>query len=333
MPSQFKAIRVHQTPQGPRGQLDQISLDDLSPGAVTLAVKYSSMNYKDALALTGKSQILRRYPLVAGIDACGVVIESQDTAFKAGDEVVVTGCHLSETLDGGFAPYLRVPGEAVVKLPKGMSLKDSMIIGTAGFTAALCAWRLIENGQTPDKGPILITGASGGVGSVATSIMSCLGYEVWALSGKTDLTEWLKGLGAKQVISPLDLHLGQRPLESIRFGGAIDNVGGEILSGLMRHIALWGNIACVGLASGHEFHGTVMPLILRGVSLLGISSNNCPRDVRCKIWQHLATDWQPDLVNLHSGTIKLEDTLSLAPQFLARKIHGRYLVEVVKDSP
>ncbi len=323
---QFRSLRVEKEGLG-ASRVSSVTLDELSPGQIVIEARYSSLNYKDALAVTGKGKILRNFPMNAGIDVAGVVYSSQHPSFHIGDEVLVTGCGLGEVHDGGFSEFVRVPAEWVIPLPSGLSLREAMIYGTAGFTAGLCLHRLLQNDQTHDKGPILVTGASGGVGSLAVAMLAKIGFEVWAVSGKPEAKDFLLELGAKEVLSPEALALGKRPLESVRFGGAIDNVGGELLEGILRHVNLWGNIASVGLAGGSSFQATVMPFILRGVSLLGISSTNCPLQLRREIWAKLAGAWRPrNLENFVNSEIGLENLVSASESLLDRKSRGRALV-------
>jgi putative YhdH/YhfP family quinone oxidoreductase len=293
IPEKFKAFRIHNDSDGYRAGVETIGIDDLSEGDVTIRVQWSSINYKDALAGTGKGRILKHFPLCGGIDVAGEVVESGNERFQPGDEVVVTGCHLSELRDGGYAEYLRLDSASVVPCPKGLSLRETMALGTAGFTAALCLLRMEANGQTPELGPVVVTGATGGVGSVAINLLTAAGYEAHAISGKVDQFDYLESLGAKQCISRHDLYWGQRPLEKSRWAGCIDSVGSDMLSGISRVIGLWGNIAVCGMAGGMALQTTVMPLILRGVSLIGISSNNTPYNIREVLWDRLANEWKP----------------------------------------
>lgn len=293
IPDRFQAFRIHNDDKGYRSGVEEISLDDLSEGEVTIRVEWSSINYKDALAATGKGRIVKNYPLTAGIDAAGVVVNSDDERFQPGQSVVATGCQLSEVYDGGYTEYLRLRSESVVPLPPRLSTREAMALGTAGFTAALCLYRMEANGQTPDAGPIIVTGASGGVGSIAIDLLTRAGYEAHAITGKVEHFEWLEHLGARQCISRHDLHWGQNPLEKTRWAGCIDNVGGDMLAGISRVIDLWGNIASCGMAGGIGLNTTVFPFILRGVSLLGISSNNTPYDLRKTLWDRLANEWRP----------------------------------------
>src|SRR5690349_4679870 len=275
--SGVKVVRIHETGGMMAGRLEDLSLDQLSPGEVVIDVEYSDINYKDALAATGAGKILRRYPLVGGIDLAGVVRESTDPRHEPGDAVLVTGCGLSETVDGGYAARARVKGESVIPMPPGLDAFRAMALGTAGFTAALAIHRMERNGQSPARGPIVVTGATGGVGSIAIDMLAARGYEVIAVTGKRESAGYLESLGSSKVLLRQELALGSRPLEAARFGGAIDNVGGELLAGLTRHVDFWGNIASIGLAGGAEFKATVMPFILRGVNLLGINSSATPR--------------------------------------------------------
>ena len=308
-------------------QFSEKTIPSCPPEKTLIKVSYSSVNYKDALAVTGKGRILKHFPLTPGIDLSGEVVESK--RFKTGEKVLVTGCGLGEYIDGGFAEYALIPSEIIVPLPKELSLKEAMIYGTAAFTAGLCLTRMEINGQTPEKGPIAITGASGGVGYWAIHFFQKAGYEVIAFSGKEKLHNELKELGASKIITPEQSEHGLRPLEKGIYGGAVDNLGGKLLSQLCSHTKLWGNIACVGLADTHLLETTVMPLILRGVSLLGISSANCPEDLREKVWQQIATDLKPkDFEPFLSQEISLEEVPNFCEQMMARKSHGRTLVKL-----
>jgi acrylyl-CoA reductase (NADPH) len=313
-----------------QSNLTDLKLPDIEDGEVEIAVEYSSVNYKDALAVTGKGRILRSFPLVAGIDAAGSVRKSKSSQFKEGETVLVTGCGLGETRSGGFAETIQVPESWVIAMPKSLSAREAMIYGTAGFTAGLCLLRMEQMGQKPSLGPILISGASGGVGSLATAILSTAGYEVHACSGKPEQHESLKKLGAKKILAPGELlDNPSRPLESAEFAGAIDNLGGSMLHALLARIQLWGNVACVGLAMSHELNTTVMPMILRGVSLLGISSANTPRVMREELWQKLSGNWKPEhLTDIVSGEIGLKDLNAFAEDMIAKKTFGRTLVNL-----
>lgn len=308
-------------------RLEQMALQALSDGDVVVRVHYSGVNYKDALAATGKGAILKRFPLNCGIDFSGVVESSSDERFDIGQQVLVNGCGLGEVHDGGLAQYARVPADWVIPIPEGLTMKDCMILGTAGFTAGLAIHRMLENNQSPDKGPIVVTGASGGVGSNAISMLSRLGYETIAVSGRREFDEYLKSLGATKVCSAKDLQLSNRPLDKGIFGGAVDSVGGQLLSQIMAHTNLWGNIASIGLADTHEFEATVFPLILRGVSLLGVSSTNCPMPLRRAIWKRLGDDLKPQhLDKILTDEVKLKDVSPVFGELLNRKRFGRTIV-------
>ena len=329
MNTPFKAFRIHNDDQGYRAGIEEMRVDELSPGEVLVKVAYSSINFKDALAGTGKGKILRHYPLNGGIDVAGYVAASTDPSFKEGDAVLCTGCGLSETRDGGFAEYVRLESKWTIPIPTGLSLRESMIIGTAGFTAALSLYRMQQNAQTPDLGPIVVTGATGGVGMLAINILTRAGYSAHAITGKTDQFDFLIELGAKQCVARKELFWGQRPLETARWAGAIDNVGGDMLAGLTRVIHPYGNIAICGNAGGVELATTVMPFIIRGVSLLGIASAGTARSIRDDIWQHLADDWKPE--NLDKIATKEANFDEIGPIFtkmLAGESFGRTLVRI-----
>ena len=308
IPDRFKAFRIHNDAEGYRSGIENISIDDLSEGDVVIRSEWSGINFKDALAATGKGKILKSYPLVGGIDVAGEVISSECERFAPGDKVLVTGCNLSEQRDGGYSQYLRLDSNNVIPLPAGLTTREAMGIGTAGFTAAISLYRMEALGQTPEAGPIVVTGASGGVGSFAIDILTSAGYEVHAITGKVDQFDYLEELGARQCISRHDLHWGQQPLESVRWAGCIDNVGGDMLAGISRVIDLWGNIAVCGMAGGIGLHATNLPMILRGVSLIGISSSNTPYKLREILWDRLAKQWRPrHLDSIISNEVSLDD--------------------------
>ena len=292
IPASFPAFRIHNDANGYRAGIEDISLDDLAPGEVVIRTAYSSVNFKDALAGTGEGKILRRFPLVGGIDVAGNVVASTDPSFREGDAVLVTGCGLSETRDGGYSQFARIESRWAIPLPEGLSLRESMIIGTAGFTAALALYRMLDNRQASDFGPLCVTGATGGVGSLAVDIFSRAGFPVHAISGKPAQADYLRAIGASEVLGR-DVLATTRPMESARFGGGLDNVGGPMLASLLAQTAPYGNVASAGLAASPELDATVMPFIIRGVSLLGIASAGTARDIREAIWQHLASDWKP----------------------------------------
>ena len=327
--STFKAFRIHETEGRIAARFEDLTLDQLSPGEVVIDVEYSDINYKDALAATGAGRILRRYPLVGGIDLAGVVRESSDPRHEPGDVVLVTGCGLSETVDGGYAVRARVRGESVIAMPPGLDAFRAMALGTAGFTAALAIHRMERNGQAPARGPVVVTGATGGVGSLAIDMLSARGYEVIAVTGKAQAVDYLQSLGARTVLMREQLALGSRPLEAARYGGAIDSVGGETLAGLTRHMDFWGNIASVGLAGGAELKTTVMPFILRGVNLLGINSSATPRAERLEVWQRIAGDLKPrHLERIVSRTIPFAELPGAFQAYIDGKVTGRTVVKI-----
>lgn len=325
----FKALRVHQEDGRIVPRLEQLTLDDLSPGDVVIRGDWSSINYKDALATTGKGRILRRFPLVAGVDIAGTVVTSGDPRFKPGDVVAVHGCGLSETRDGGFSEYARVPADCVNKLPPGIDARTAMALGTAGFTAALAIHRLEQNGQTPELGPIAVTGATGGVGSVAINLLAGLGYRVTALTSKTTADDYLRGLGATDILHLKGMEFGTKPLEKTLWGGAVDSLGGATLAWLTRTVVPHGNIASIGLAQGAELNTTVMPFILRGVSLLGINSVEIPLSLRAEVWRRLAGDLKPShLDRIVCREVGLEQVLDVVDGWVDGSIVGRCLVRL-----
>jgi putative YhdH/YhfP family quinone oxidoreductase len=329
----FRAFRIHDDAPGHRAGIEDMRVDELSPGEVLVKVAYSSVNYKDALAGTGAGKILRRFPLNGGIDVAGYVAASTDPAFREGDQVLCTGCGLSETRDGGYAEYTRLESKWTIPLPTGLTLRESMALGTAGFTAALSLFQMLRNGQTPDMGPIVVTGATGGVGSLAIDILTRAGFEAQAITGKVDQFDWLIGLGATQCIARKELYWGQRPLESAHWAGAIDTVGGDMLAGLTRVIRPYGNIAICGMAAGAELATTVMPFIIRGVSLLGVASAGTARAIRERIWAHLATDWKPShLDSIADNEQSLEELPQVFAKMLNGESHGRSIVRLL-DRP
>lgn len=327
--TKFKCYRIYDEQGRVTGRLETAALADLPPGEVTIEAEYSSVNYKDALAATGKGRIIRHFPLIGGIDVAGHVVSSTDARFSQGDAVLVTGYDFGVDHDGGYARYARVPAEWVVPLPHGMTPWQAMALGTAGFTVALCMHRLESNGQTPDMGPIVVTGATGGVGMLAIDILAARDYQVTALTGKQEQTSLLRALGATEIMDRHALKLDGPPLEKGRWGGAIDNVGGDILAWLTRTVKPWGNIVAVGLAGGSELHTTVMPFILRGVSLLGVTSAGCPGVLRRQLWQRLASDLAPKhLDRIVTRVAGLEDLPGIFNDMLAGKTVGRTVIKI-----
>jgi acrylyl-CoA reductase (NADPH) len=329
----FKALRIHEENKKVVARFEQLGLDDLSPGNVVIRVTHSDINFKDVLAATGAGRILRRYPLVGGIDLAGVVESSSDSRYAPGDAVLVTGSGLSETHDGGYSQFARVQGEWVIPMPPGLDAASAMALGTAGFTAALAITRMERNRQSPERGPIVVTGASGGVGSVAIDMLAGRGYEVAAVSGKESSHEYLRALGAKTILPRQEIDFGSRPLESVRFGGAIDNVGGDMLAWLTRTVDFWGNIASIGQTGGGKLETTVMPFILRGINLLGINSAATLRPERLEVWSRIATDLKPrHLDRIVTRTISFDELPGAFAAYLEGHITGRTVVKIA-DGP
>ena len=331
--SSFRALRVQQGPSGRFARLESVTLDELTPGAVVVRVGYSGLNYKDALAVTGKGSIARGYPRTAGIDLAGMVESSADPAFRPGDRVLATGANLGESLDGGLAERARLPAAALVPLPKGLSLLEAMALGTAGFTAALALRRLLENHQAPERGPVAVTGPTGGVGGIALGLLKRAGFTTAAITGKPDAAAYLRELGADEVVPRASLTSTGKPLETAVWGGAVDNLGGETLAYLTRTVRPWGNIACIGLAQSPALNTTVMPLILRGVSLLGIHSVEVPRAWRLALWEKLAGEWKPQDLERRvvRAVIGLEEVPRACAELLAGGARGRYVVRIGGD--
>jgi len=291
--SPFRAYRIDSVDGKIAAGFTEMSVGDLSPGEVVIKVLWSDVNYKDALAATGRGKILRRFPLNGGIDLSGMVLHSDSGRFREGDAVLACGCGLSETADGGYAEIARVRADSVVHLPRGLDLREAMAIGTAGFTAALAIARMEQNGQHKELGPVMVTGATGGVGSLAINILSAGGYQVAALTGKKERHDYLRELGASEFLDRRETDFGARPLEKAVWGGAIDSAGGETLTWLTRTTKPRGSIASIGLVDDHTLNTTVMPFILRGVSLLGINPIGMPIEAQSEIWERLGGDWKP----------------------------------------
>lgn len=329
MTGPFEAFRIVNDAGRIYGSVIEASIDELDAGDVTIKAAYSSVNYKDALAATGAGKILRRFPLIGGIDAAGTVAASLDDRFQEGDAVIVTGYELGVSHDGGYAGYLRVPADWVVPLPAGLTLFEAMALGTAGFTAALAVERLEQNGLEPGQGRVVVTGATGGVGSVAVAALARRGYDVTAITGKSDAHEYLRRLGAGSVLSRASLDMGNKPLEKAQWAGAIDVVGGELLAWLTRTTGPWGSIASTGLTGGTELHTTVMPFILRGVSLVGIDSATCPMKLRARVWRRVADDLKPADLPSIATEIRLRDLPAAFDRLLAGSARGRFVVNLV----
>ncbi len=324
----FKAYRVDSVEGHISGKIVALELKDLPPGDVLIKAEYSSVNYKDALAATGAGKIMRRMPLTGGIDVAGAVVESTDARFKPGDAVLVTGYDLGVAHDGGFARYVRVPADWIVHRPGGMDAREAMAIGTAGFTAALSVVRLEQNGLAPENGSVVVTGATGGVGSLAVEFLAGLGYSVVAVTGKANQIDYLKGLGAHDVLLRTKLEMGTRPLEKTLWAGAVDSVGGGMLAWLTRTVQQHGSIASCGLTGGTELHTTVMPFILRGINLLGIDSVLCPMPLRQEVWHRLVTDLRPRHWNAIIHEVSLEQLDSVFVKLMNGEGAGRTIVKL-----
>lgn len=325
----FRAYRIHSDNSTTHAGLEQLSLDDLTAGDVVIEASWSSVNYKDALAATGTGKVLRHSPLVGGIDVAGVVVDSSCDEFLVGDEVLVTGAGLSEIYDGGYAEYVRVNSESVVALPKGLTQFEAMVMGTPAFAAALALHRMEENRQNPCYGPIVVTGATGGVGMMAIDIFATRGYEVVALTGKKEHSALLQQLGANRVLLRDEVEMGTTLLEQEMWGGAVDSVGGDILAWLARTTKERGNIASIGLMAGAELNTTVMPFISRSINLLGIGSASCPATLRRKIWKRLGNELKPQHIDkIINRIISLEELPRAFEAMLADRSHGRTVVKV-----
>lgn len=325
----FRAYRIFNEENKTVSRWADLTLNDLDPGEVVIRAAYSSVNYKDALAATGTGKIIRRFPCVGGIDVAGIVESSLDARFKPGDAVLVTGYEMGVAHDGGYAELVRVPADWVVRLPQGLSLHDAMALGTAGFTAALSIHRLEQNEVLPGNGKVLVTGATGGVGSLAICMLKNLGYHVVAITGKDSEHEYLKSLGADEVLprSAVDLN-STRPLEKAQWAAALDAVGGATLAWLTRTMQQNGVIASFGNAGGVELHTTVLPFILRGVRLIGIDSAATAMPLREKIWHRLANELHPQQLGMLAHTVAFEQLPQIFPKILNGESRGRTVVKI-----
>lgn len=326
----FRALVVEKEGAETVVSIQEKTLADLPVGTVTIRAAYSSVNYKDGLASIPKGNIVSSYPFIPGIDVAGTIVASEDERFAEGDEVLVTGYELGVSHYGGFSEYVRVPGDWVVPLPAGLSLKEAMAYGTAGFTAALSIQRLQENGVTPEKGQILVTGATGGVGSLAVAMLAKLGYDVAASTGKADEHEFLRRIGANEVIDRAELTPEKiRPLGKTRWAGAVDPVGGRTLAYVLTSIHYGGSVAVSGLTGGTTVDTTVFPFILRGVNLLGIDSVQCPMHVRRTVWEKMAREWKPDsLLDGIGRDVMLEELPQTLDSILKGQMRGRAIVRL-----
>jgi NADPH2:quinone reductase len=325
----FRAYRINEEGGKIVAGFQELSIDDLTEGNVVVRVSHSTINYKDALAATGAGKILRHYPLNGGIDLAGVVESSDDSEFPPGTEVLVNGCGLSETVDGGYSEVARVNSKSLVAIPDGISAFEAMQIGTAGYTAALAIHRMEQNGQSPEGGSIVVTGATGGVGSVAIDMLAGRGYEVAALTGKATEEAYLRKIGAKRILLRDQIDLGKRPMEKAEWGGAIDNLGGDYLTWLTRTVDYGGNIASIGLAASATLNTTVLPFILRAVCLLGINSVDTPRNLRRAVWARIGGDLKPrHLDTIGQKTISFDDLPGAFQAYIDGTVTGRVVVEI-----
>ena len=329
----FKAYRTFQDDTRILSRFVDLSLDDLDAGDVVIRTKYSTINYKDALSYSGAGRIMRKYPTVAGIDMAGTVERSNDPRWKRGDKVIVTGYDMGVSHDGGYAEYVRVPADWVVRRPESMTAFDAMTLGTAGFTAALAIHLMLHNGLDPANGPVAVTGATGGVGSVAIEILSKLGYQVTAITGKQEGVHYLREIGASDVLLRQSLDVGKvKPLDKATWAGAVDNLGGDLLAWLLSTAKVGGRVAAVGLAADMKLSTSVAPFILRGVQLLGVDSVNCPMDLRQRLWNKLAVDWRPDRVHDQVRTIDFDELPTHFDAYLRGTVRGRTVVRIGADS-
>lgn len=325
----FRAYRIFNEDNKTVGRFVDLIQDDLDPGEVVIRTAYSSVNYKDALAASGAGKIIRRFPCIGGIDVAGVVESSQDARFKSGDEVLVTGYDMGVAHDGGYAEHVRVPADWVVRVPRGMSLLEAMVLGTAGFTAALAIHRLEQNDLRPENGKVVVTGATGGVGSLAIAMLSHLGYQVVAVTGKASEHEYLKQLGASEVLPRSDLDLAStRPLDKTQWAGALDAVGGQTLAWLLRTMQVNGAIASFGNAGGVELNTTVFPFILRGVRLIGIDSAATAMSLRQNIWRRLSTELHTQKLGMVAHTVTFEQLPQVFEKMLRGEMRGRTVVKI-----
>lgn len=325
----FRAYRINEEDGKIIAGFQELTVDDLTEGNVVVRISHSTINYKDALAATGTGKILRRYPLNGGIDLAGVIVSSEDTDFQPGTDVLVNGCGLSETVDGGYSEYARVDSKSLVKIPKGLSALEVMQIGTAGYTAALAIHRMEQNGQSPDQGPIVVTGATGGVGSIAIDMLSGRGYEAIAFTGKTTEEGYLREIGASRILLRDQVDLGKRPMEKTQWAGAIDNLGGDYLTWLTRTVNYGGNIASIGLAASMALNTTVLPFILRAVCLLGINSVDTPPKLRRAVWARIGGDLKPKhLDTIGHKTISFDELPGAFQAYIDGTVTGRVVVEI-----
>lgn len=325
----FKIFRIHEREGKTVAGFEQAQLEDLDAGEVVVKVAYSSVNYKDALAATGAGKVIRRFPCVGGIDLSGTVVESGDARFAKGDAVIATSFDLGVSHDGGYAEYARLPADWLVRAPRGMSLKHAMVIGTAGYTAALGVARMEHNGLAPQNGPVIVNGATGGVGSVAIDILAQRGYRVTALTGKDSESDYLRRIGASEVMLRSSIDVAKiRPLDKALWAGGVDNLGGDTLAWMLSTMQQSATVASIGLAANHAWKASVMPFILRGVSLLGIDSGYTPNPQRQQIWDRLADDLKPAHLDDMVRVIPFSQLPDVFQDFLDAKVRGRIVVDI-----
>jgi len=329
----FKAYRTFEQDKVVSSRFVELSLDDLDAGDVVVRTKYSTINYKDALSHNGTGRIMRKYPTVAGIDMAGTVESSQDPRWKRGDKVVVHGYDMGVAHDGGYSEHVRVPGDWIVRRPESMTAFDAMTLGTAGYTAALAIMLMEQNGLKPAHGPVAVTGATGGVGSVAVEILAKCGYHVVAITGKPEERAYLTSLGAKEVLDRRTIDLAKiRPLDKATWAGVVDNLGGDLLAWLLSTMKIGGMVGAVGLAADMKLNTTVAPFILRGVGLLGADSANTPMPLRQKVWNKLAVEWRPDVVHDQVRTIDFDELPTHFDAYLKGMVRGRTVVRIGADT-
>jgi putative YhdH/YhfP family quinone oxidoreductase len=325
----LKAYRIFNEDGKVAGRFTDMKLDELDAGDVVIKVAYSSVNFKDALAATGAGKIIRRFPCVGGVDLSGTVVESADGRFGKGDAVIATSYDIGVAHDGGYAEYARIPAGWLVPMPKGLDLFEAMALGTAGYTAALAVERMEHEGLKPANGPVIVTGATGGVGSIAVDILSACGYRVVALTGKEAENDYLKRIGATEVMLRHSLDLSRiKPLDKATWAGAVDNLGGDVLSWIASTMQVGGTLASIGLAASHALNTTVMPFILRGVSLLGVDSVNTPMGLREKVWRRLGTDLKPRRLQSIATTVNFTDLSGVFEKVMKAQVRGRTVVKI-----
>lgn len=333
LPEKIRCIFVQQSDSGVRPEVAEVATDRFPKGSVCIKIAYSSLNYKDVLACQGHKGVIRSLPHVPGIDLSGTVIASEESTLQAGDQVLVTGYELGQAHWGGWAQYAQVPAQWVIKLPESLTLFDSMFIGTAGFTAAQCVAALQRNLVTPDCGPIVVTGATGAVGSLAVRILAQLGYSVVAVSGKPDQYSALEAIGAKQVISREQLMEGdpKRPLLSAQWAGAVDTVGGYMLAQIIKSTRYGGCVTACGLVGGTQLETTVYPFLLRGINLCGAASADCPRSTREELWQRLSREWNPRKTDILVTEVGFDELLEFIPRMAQGQVAGRVVVNCTRS--